>query len=136
MFNLKRIKLNLSSTSVTQKETGVTLFLSSSCFFFCSFSFSFIFSAIFFFSETFGSVTQGHQRLLPASADTLIKESSLELHQWNLNPGSSRTHFVRTNPTPFSGFDSLDTLQTNQRLLCCAQSHVCFKSYLVLPPSP
>lgn len=57
LLNLQKTKSNLPSEFyVTQKKSGVTLFLSSSCFFFCSFSFSLIFSAIFFFSETFGSV--------------------------------------------------------------------------------
>lgn len=58
LFNLKKKNQTcpLNFTRPGRKKKGVTLFLSSSCFFFCSFSFSFIFSAIFFFSETFGSV--------------------------------------------------------------------------------
>lgn len=59
----------------TSTRKSLTLFLISSCFFFCSFSLSFIFSAIFFFSETLGSVNSAQHyffKFLSASKQELL----------------------------------------------------------------
>lgn len=55
------------SGSPISPKSSLTLFLISSCFFFCWFSLSFIFSAIFFFSATLGSANRAqHQCCLKA----------------------------------------------------------------------
>lgn len=96
LLNLQKTKSSPSSEFyITQKKSGVTLFLSSSCFFFCSFSFSLIFSAIFFFSETFGSVKGG-------TTNTALRSLMMFFPPHNhRNTGSHRAQLLSTELKTF-----------------------------------